>query len=322
MSEELRAISKSTAQEICDAVKEKEGSTEGVPFNVVADRIRALSVGGGENKFAQLVERSITELTVKDFEGVTQIGESAFRDCPGLTNVTFSNTITSINKYAFYRCDNLSSVTIPRSVMSIGEYTFANCSALKDAYYEGDIAGWCNISFYDGAGSPVKDKLYIKNINGEYELLTSVVVPNNVTEIKKYTFYACKSITSVVIPNSVTSIGSGAFNSCRNLASITILNGVTSISDSVFTGCTKLENITIPDSVTTLGIKAFASCSGLTNIRIGNGITSIGTSAFQYCSALTDIYIDAPEDSISGAPWGAPNSPTIHWNTPLPSEEV
>jgi hypothetical protein len=39
---EKGAIKKSTAQAICDAVKVKEGATEGVPFKDVAERILAI----------------------------------------------------------------------------------------------------------------------------------------------------------------------------------------------------------------------------------------------------------------------------------------
>lgn len=50
-------------------------------------------------------------------------------------------------------------------------------------------------------------------------------------------------VTSVNIPNGVTDIGDSAFYGCTSLASITIPDSVTFIDDMVFSGCTSLANI-------------------------------------------------------------------------------
>ena len=60
---------------------------------------------------------------------VTSIGEDAFKNCSGLTNVTLPN-VTSIGNYAFNGCYGLTSVTIPSSVTSIGNYAFNGCYGL------------------------------------------------------------------------------------------------------------------------------------------------------------------------------------------------
>ncbi|MGM9854187.1 MAG: leucine-rich repeat protein [Muribaculaceae bacterium] len=44
--------------------------------------------------------------------------------------------------------------------------------------------------------------------------MTSVEIPNSVTEIGYDVFSGCSGLTSVEIPNSVTSIGSYAFYKC------------------------------------------------------------------------------------------------------------
>ena len=43
--------------------------------------------------------------------GVTEIGEHAFYDCSGLTNITIPDSVRSIGDDAFYGCDNLTSIT-------------------------------------------------------------------------------------------------------------------------------------------------------------------------------------------------------------------
>jgi hypothetical protein len=50
--------------------------------------------------------------------------------------------------------------------------------------------------------------------------LTSIVIPNSVTNIGERAFEDCDGLTSIEIPNSVTSIGKEAFYGCSGLTSI------------------------------------------------------------------------------------------------------
>ena len=124
-------------------------------------------------------------------------------------------------------------------------------------------------------------------MNGE--LVTELVIPNGVTEIKNYAFWNCSGLTSVTIGNSVTSIGWDAFYGCSGLTSVTIGNSVTSIGGSAFSRCSGLTSITIPNSVTSIGDYAFEDCSGLTSITIPNSVTSIGDYAFYGCENLKKV---------------------------------
>ena len=129
--------------------------------------------------------------------------------------------------------------------------------------------------------------------------ITSVTIPDSVTNIESTMFNACLSLkniyvsennknyvtidgalytkdkseivccpggkTDVVIPNGVKTIGERAFNRCENLTNVTIPNSVTSIKESAFNWCRNLKNITIPDSVTYIGV-----CQVLTNKFFNN----------------------------------------------------
>ena len=61
--------------------------------------------------------------------------------------------------------------------------------------------------------------------------LTSVEIPNTISNIYGWAFFECSGLTSMTIPNSVTSIGAGAFYGCVGLTSITIPNSVISIDN-------------------------------------------------------------------------------------------
>ena len=52
-------------------------------------------------------------------DGVTSIGDSAFKYCSGLTSVIIGNSVTSIGSSAFNSCSGLTSVYIPSSVTTI-----------------------------------------------------------------------------------------------------------------------------------------------------------------------------------------------------------
>ena len=125
--------------------------------------------------------------------------------------------VTSIGDSAFRNCESLTSVAIPNSVISIGSSGFLGCTSLTSVNYLGTIEQWCNISFGDYSANPIRcaGKFYL---NGE--LLTDLVIPNTVTEIKPYAFLECTSLRSVTIGDSVTSIGTSAFQYCYKLIEI------------------------------------------------------------------------------------------------------
>jgi hypothetical protein len=87
-----------------------------------------------------------------------------------------------------------------------------------------------------------------------------------VTSIGQFAFNYCTGLTSITIPNSVTQINPALFQGCSGLTSITIPNSVTSIEYGAFNNCTGLTSITIPNSVTKIESGAFARCPNLKTV--------------------------------------------------------
>ena len=169
--------------------------------------------------------------------------------------------------------------------------------------------------------------------------LTSITIPNSITNIGYAAFHDCSSLASIMveagntiydsrencnaiietatntliagckntsIPNSVTSIGSFAFYQCSSLTSIIIPNSVTSIGESAFFGCISVTSVTLPKSVTSIGYAAFRDCFSLSSVTIPNGVTSIGSGAFYGCTFTEDNFtnnstLDAEENNYWGA---------------------
>ena len=133
--------------------------------------------------------------------------------------------------------------------------------------------------------------------------LTSIKIPNSVTNIGDEAFSWCYSLTSIKIPNSVTNIGDEVFYNCSSLTSIKIPNSVTNIGNHAFHGCTSLTSINIPNSVTKIGDGAFRSCGSLISINIPNSVTNIGNDAFSCCDSLTKIIIPCSVVNMNGNPF-------------------
>lgn len=89
----------------------------------------------GNNAFRSLT--GVTSVTIPST--VTGIGQSAFEGCSALTSVNLTEKVTSIGAYAF-KGTKFASVNMPYSVTSIGDYAFDSISGLKIACNYGDAA--------------------------------------------------------------------------------------------------------------------------------------------------------------------------------------
>ena len=253
-----------------------------------------------------------------DAYSVTDIGIQAFRNCAGLSAVSFPNTLTVIGQGAFQGCRGLTSITLPGSLNSVGNHAFS-LSNIMITNFTGTIEQWCHIS-WDG---PASNPIYKSNnlfINGEE--LIDLVIPETITEIGNYCFQNCESIRSLVIPNSIDSIGVSAFFHCTNITSLNVPNSVSYVGEAAFRSCWGLNEISveegnpnydsrencnaliethtntllvgcnntfIPDHVSSIDEYSFYCLVGLTSVIIPSFVNSIGQRAFGGCSGLNSV---------------------------------
>ncbi|MGM9585237.1 MAG: leucine-rich repeat domain-containing protein [Faecousia sp.] len=79
---------------------------------------------------------SIKNLILED--GITTIGDNAFKDCTNISSVNIPYGVTKIGKLAFGNCTSLADVSIPNTVTRIDFSAFRNCSKLREIIFSGD----------------------------------------------------------------------------------------------------------------------------------------------------------------------------------------
>ena len=111
----------------------------------------------------------------------------------------------------------------------------------------------------------------------------------------------------------VIGIGNSAFEGIVDVEYVKIPNTIKEIGNCAFYECPNLKAVQLSNTLEKIGIRAFELCEKLETIKIPSTVTSIGDYTFYDCSNLRTINIQKETDSISGAPWSAPNA-TVNWN--------
>ena len=162
-------------------------------------------------------------------EGITAIGNGAFREFEALRNVSIPSSVTYIGEEAFYHT-GLTSVTIPQSVAYIGIDAFAACGSLSA------INVVANNRYYSSSGGVLFDKNKTTLIQAPGALSGAYEIPEGVTIIgctrseellkrNEHMFYnwsgfcGC-AITCIKIPASVKIIHDCAFWDCQSLTDV------------------------------------------------------------------------------------------------------
>lgn len=124
--------------------------------------------------------------------------------------------------------------------------------------------------------------------------MSSIELPNTLTQIDSYAFVGCSNLESVVIPASVTSIGAFAFQGCTSLKTVVFAGtDVTVIGEFAFEGCSKLETVVLPEGLKTIERGAFYECSALKEVKAPSTLESIGVMAYYNCTSLSSVTLSA-----------------------------
>ncbi len=130
--------------------------------------------------------------------------------------------------------------------------------------------------------------------------LTSVTLPESITEFEKGAFYGSDALTEIVIPEGVTEISPMMFYNCSSLRKISMPGTLKVIGKSAFYNCTFLEYVDIPGSVYKINNYAFYGCSSLKGVFFVKDVTiDMGNMVFSNCYKLEKVV----------------NNPVAKWDT-------
>jgi len=133
-------------------------------------------------------------------------------------------------------------------------------------------------------------------------IITSVIMLDNVKKINDIAFLNTSSLSSVKIGSNVSIIGFSSFN-MSGLTELSIPNSVTTIDGSAFMGV-HINELTIPNSVETIQGGAFANISSLEKVLIGTGLTNFSVSIFSGSSNIKSLTIalnEIPAGAFAGS---------------------
>ncbi len=218
-----------------------------------------------------------------------------------IKSVIIGDSVTHIGRNAFYEFAALTSVNLPESVASIGEGAFEGCTSLPVV----DNLRYVGTYLVEAADKTLstytirEGTKWIGSRAFSNCAMTSISIPNSVTEIQGAAFYRCSSLRSIELPSGLTRIAHQTFLLCDSLQSVIIPDGVTEIDYEAFEDCRSLESIEIPNNVTHIWYGAFAGCRSLTSVTIPSSVLEFSynprhkdaASSFAGCTGLTAINV-------------------------------
>jgi|GEM_PF-872324 len=265
-------------------------------------------------------------------DSLTEIDQNAFLGC-ALTDVVIPNNVTTIHCKAFQGNSGLANVQILKNVTSIGANeldptgiddldifkdchpdlvlavdpgsaaeTYAIDHGLSMTYFGFTIVDGV-LTAYTGTGGDVT--IPRKDVDGsdvykiDYEVfmdnttVTSVTIPDTITEIGFSAFKGCTNMTSVTLPDSLAKMGPRAFENCTALSSIVIPGSLSKLEGYMFSDCTGLTEVTIGEGVEEIEQVAFQDCTSLVTVNLPTSLRSIGNYAFNYCEDI--VTMNLPE---------------------------
>ncbi len=262
-------------------------------------------------------------------EGIEGIGEGAFENRSGLTEVHFPETLQAIHSYAFRNCPNLSELNVPDSVTVVGEDVMTQGKLILPDNLEtlGAQTGLVADQILIRAGSATARLRNAAREDREKAAFTDpddgnryawleehlyLIQGRDNTALRRdlYGMLDCHQngfdTDLLVLPDGMRELWStedkGFF--AGDLTAIVFPEGLTEIPANTAADCAKLETVAFPRSVTTIDDTAFGE--SLTTVY---GYTGTEAEAFAQSRGLTFIEITGSlEDMII---LGAASEPAI-----------
>ncbi len=133
-------------------------------------------------------------------DGITTVGNNAFRNCSALTRINLPEGITSIGASSFAFCRQLSAVSIPGSAEKLGGSAFYECSGLTSVELQPGLAEIGDSAFH------------------KCTALTEISLPASVMRIRSKAFNGCSALTQISFLGHAPTIAGDAFTGVSAVA--------------------------------------------------------------------------------------------------------
>ena len=116
---------------------------------------------------------------------------------------------------------------------------------------------------------------------------------SKLTIIGNKAFSYCKAVTTLLLPNGITNIGDEVFGYDSSISSIVIPSSVQRIGAFIFRDCKSLSQLTVetPSNLANLP-RWFSYYTRITTFTIPKSVTYVDSAAFEGANQLQSIYVD------------------------------
>jgi len=229
-------------------------------------------------------------------DGVTTIGNSAFRPNQHLTSITIPPSVQVIENDAFNRCNKLQKLEIPQGVTGIGDTAFVGCSALQSISFPSTLQS-IGTNLFEACGKLTS--IDVAEGNGMFASQDGVLFTADRTCLIAYP--AGRKQVTYTVPEGVTTIGEYAFFCNRILKSVALPESLITIEKNAFSG-SDITGVQLPSHLAVIEYGAFGSCDNLAQVTIPASVLLLGDGAFNGCDSLVSVTIEGAETSLSK--WG------------------
>ena len=207
-------------------------------------------------------------------------------------------TVDRIEWLAFDFCKTLTKVRIPKTVVKIQHYAgyeacknpFRNCTCLESIEVDEANPSMCSVNGV--LFSKDKTQLYCYPAGAKRETYS---VPDGVKWLCGNAFAFNSYLTSIYMPNSVTNMAFGTFSNCKSLKSIRLSENIKHISAYTFEKCESLHFLDIPESVMSFAESVFRWSPIKTIVIRGTFPEGLRSDTFYFMDDEVIIYVQPSE---------------------------
>ena len=212
-----------------------------------------------------------TDIKAVQFSGgITTIGNSAFQECGGLTEIVIPASVTAINDWAFGSCVLTSVEFLGNAPSNLGDGALGHNPSNFTIFYHSGTTGWTSPT-WNGYNAVCCDSVITdystldddnRNAQGIYfklNWLSKTAVVGDGSKQQNNCGYTGGQQGAVVIPDTVTKGGT--------------TYTVKGINQYAFEGCPFVRSVTLGANISTVSPSAFWNCKNLTAFSVSKANT-------------------------------------------------